>query len=271
MFKEEIFPFHNATTSLELPSRSMFSDSPLRSADIDDIQVIHNHESKTNTTETTTTQTPVINDQSQALTRPLRQKKLPAKFKDFTGMPKHLVANSVTLFERYLTPGTLTSFLYPLHNYMSYIAFSLANTSYLSNTAQTFIQHTYSQAATDHNWQQAMKLELHALESNHTWEVVPKPPDQHIVDYKWIFKIKYKPDRSIERYKGKLVAKGFTQTYGLDYFETYAPVAKMTTVRLLIVVAAAQDWFITQLDITNAFLHGHLPETVYMRLPPGFL
>ncbi|KAL8156529.1 hypothetical protein AgCh_001574 [Apium graveolens] len=116
-----------------------------------------------------------------------------------------------------------------------------------------------------------MKIELNALESNNTWEIVPKPKNRHIVDCKWLFKIKYNPNGSIERYKARLVAKGFIQTYGLDYFETYAPVAKMTTVRLLIVVAAAKDWPISQLDITNAFLHGDLNETVYMRLPPGYL
>lgn len=70
--------------------------------------------------------------------------------------------------------------------------------------------------------------------------------------------IKYKLDESVDKHKTRLVAKGFTQTYGLEYFETYVHVTKMTTVRLLIVIASAQDWHISQLDITSAFLHGNL-------------
>lgn len=116
-----------------------------------------------------------------------------------------------------------------------------------------------------------MKLELNALENNHTWEIFPKPVNKHIVDCKWLFKVKYLPNRGIERYKARLVAKGFTQTFGLDYFKTFSPVAKMTTVHLLSAITAAQNWSISQLDITNAFLHGDIHEVIYMKLHPGYL
>ena len=115
-----------------------------------------------------------------------------------------------------------------------------------------------------------MKQELDALENNGTWTLQQLLPNKKPVGCKWVYKIKYNPDDSAERYKARLVAKGYSQIEGFDYQETFAPVAKLVTVRLLLAVAAIQNWHLRQLDVNNAFLYGDLHEDVYMSLPPGF-
>ncbi|KAL5752556.1 hypothetical protein ACOSQ2_023063 [Xanthoceras sorbifolium] len=136
--------------------------------------------------------------------------------------------------------------------------------------ATLYEPHTYREAHTDPLWQQAMHEELDALQKNHTWDMVDLPHGQSVVGCRWIYKIKTKADGSIERYKARLVARGFTQEYGIDYEETFAPVARLTSVRCLIAVAAVRRWPLYQMDVKNAFLNGDLQEEVYMQPPPGY-
>lgn len=116
-----------------------------------------------------------------------------------------------------------------------------------------------------------MDDEMSALHSNHTWTLVPKPPNINIVGCRWIFKIKRQADGTIERHKARLVAKGYTQEHGVDYHETFSPVIKPVTIRTVLSIATSRGWPIRQLDVSNAFLNGQLNETVYMSQPPGYV
>jgi hypothetical protein len=105
---------------------------------------------------------------------------------------------------------------------------------------------------------------------NKTWHLVPPRKGINIVDCKWIWKKKYKSDGSLDKYKDRLVAKGFKQRYGIDYGDTFSPVVKTATIRFVLSLAVSQGWSLRQLDVSNAFLHGHLEEDVYMKQPPGY-
>ncbi|KAA0045094.1 putative mitochondrial protein [Cucumis melo var. makuwa] len=127
---------------------------------------------------------------------------------------------------------------------------------------------SYKEASTNPLWQQAMNDELQALEKTHTWDYVDLPPGKKPIGCKWIFKVKTHSDGSIERYKARLVAKGYSQEYDIDYEVTFAPVARMTSVRSLLAIAATKQWPLLQMDVKNAFLNGTLSEEVYMKPPP---
>ncbi|KAM1070145.1 hypothetical protein TB1_002021 [Malus domestica] len=119
-------------------------------------------------------------------------------------------------------------------------------------------------------WFHAMQEEIDALHHQHTWSLVHLPPNKNLVGCKWVFKLKKNSDGTVARHKARLVAKGFSQEPGLDYGETFSPVVKPTTVRLVLALAAHFNWNLRQLDVKNAFLHGFLTEEVYMAQPPGF-
>ena len=119
-------------------------------------------------------------------------------------------------------------------------------------------------------WIKAMEEEMVALDRNQTWELVLKPKDVKPISCKWVYKTKRRTNGSIERHKARLVARGFSQQYGLDYDETFSPVAKLTTVRVLLALAASKNWNLWQMDVKNAFLHGELDWEIYMDQLMGF-
>lgn len=130
---------------------------------------------------------------------------------------------------------------------------------------------SYSEAAKHSVWREAMSAEIDALLSNGTWDLVPRFKATNIIGCKWVFRIKTKVDGSVDRYKARLVAKGFHQRPGLDFVETFSPVIKPATVRLVLSIALHNHWDIRQLDVSNAFLHGVLDEPVFMEQPQGFV
>ena len=125
----------------------------------------------------------------------------------------------------------------------------------------------YTQAMEHECWQKAMEAELQALEENFTWDIVSCPPNVKPIGSKWVYIVKLKSDGSLDRYKAQLVALRNQQEYGLDYEETFTPVAKITTVRTILAIASSKSLPLHQMDVKNAFLNGDLKEEIYMKLP----
>ncbi|KAL4369443.1 hypothetical protein GQ457_05G010710 [Hibiscus cannabinus] len=186
------------------------------------------------------------NPQQVIVSKPLIQRsktsrvtKLPQKFADF----------QVTLSKS-------RSSSHSVCNVLSYDNISDNYQIYVNSLDILTEPKNYKQAMAHDSWKQAMNEEIKALDANHTWDTIVLPPGKQTIGCKWVFKTKLNFDGTLERYKARLVAKGYTQQQGVDFLDTFSPVAKITTIRTIIVVAAAKDWKLQQLDINNAFLHG---------------
>lgn len=123
---------------------------------------------------------------------------------------------------------------------------------------------SFKETVVHEHWVEAMNQELDALELNNTWEIVALPSGKYAISTKWIFKTKFLSYGTVDKLKAGLVVLGCHQRLGEDYFETFAPVAKLATVRTLIAVAAMQKWHTHQMDVFNAFLRGDLSKIVYI-------
>ena len=159
---------------------------------------------------------------------------------------------------------------YEMVNYLNYSKVSPQYKAFLTTIQDIPIPKTTDEAMKSTRWKEAMDEEMRALLENNTWEIIDLPDGKKSVSCRWVYTIKCKEDGSLDRYKARLVARGYTQTYGIDYQETFAPVAKINTIRILISLAVNLDWPLNQYDIKNAFLHGDLREEIYMDLPPGY-
>lgn len=140
----------------------------------------------------------------------------------------------------YVTQVSDSSQPYTLGNYISYQHISPNYAAYLSKFSTEVEPRSYEEAIKDQRWVEAMKMEIKALEDNGTWELVNLPTHKPVIGCKWVFKIKYQADGQINRFKVRLVAKGYNQTEGIDYQETFSLVVKMVTIRSIISLAAAK-------------------------------
>ena len=124
----------------------------------------------------------------------------------------------------------------------------------------------------EHNaqWKKATDSEFNALMENDTWQLVPPPENKNMVGSRWVSKVKRNADGSVERFKARLVAQGYSQAEGIDYHEVFSPVVRSTSVRLLLALANTLDWDIHQMNVKTAFLQGDLTEDIYMKQPEGY-
>jgi hypothetical protein len=130
---------------------------------------------------------------------------------------------------------------------------------------------SYEEASSQPIWKDAMTEEYQSIMKNDVWDIVPRPKGKYMVTSKWIYKIKHVADESIEKHKARFVARGFSQVEGIDYEETFAPVARYTSIRTIIALASALGWRLHQTDVKTAFLNGEIEEEVYIEKLDGFV
>jgi hypothetical protein len=129
---------------------------------------------------------------------------------------------------------------------------------------------TFAQAVDHHDWREAMVEEYDSIVHNDVWDVVSRPVGKSVVTSRWLYKTKIVADGSVEKHKARFVAQGFSQIEGVDYDETFAPVARYTFIKTIIAIAAEMGWRIHQMDVKTAFLNGFIEEEVYIEKPQGF-
>eukprot|EP00253_Pinus_taeda_P011066 PITA_11066 len=129
---------------------------------------------------------------------------------------------------------------------------------------------SFEEAVEDPAWVDAMVEEYDSIVRNSAWEIVPRLEGKSMVGSRWIYKVKQAVDGSVEKYKARFVAQGFSQIEGIDYEETFAPVARYSSIRTILSLSAQMGWHILQMDVKTAFLNGVIEEEVYIEQPKGF-
>ncbi|CAH9126867.1 unnamed protein product, partial [Cuscuta epithymum] len=262
-------PTFNASTATEM------SSTPTQSATLDtqlqhDMPPVTEEASQPASSETSATRTmsPATKESAQPtdLGRGQRTRVPSVRLKDY--VTHTIIKNSPFSVPPVSSPSSGTPF--PITHYVACDKFSPKHVAYLAALDSITEPRTFHDAVKHNGWRQAMRDEIAALEKNSTWSLVPLPTGKRALGCRWVYKVKHKSDGSVERLKARLVIFGNRQVAGLDYTETFAPVAKMVTVRAFLAIAACKNWELHQMDVHNAFLHGDLHEEVYMTIPPGY-
>lgn len=267
-FKEHIFPYHTIPGSVSPDNMFPKTVLPMSTPVALDFVVQLNHVSLPASTASssstsalppvTVTREPVppVTGQSQLLrTRPQRNARTPGYLSEY----------HCSFIHHTSLPSS--SSLYPLDSVHTYSNLKPLYQQFLLSYSIDPEPTTFKQAMLSPEFRKATDDELHAMEDNHTWLVVSLPPGNNVVGCKWVFTMKYKAYGTVEQRKSRLVAKGYTQQEGVDYTDTCSPVAKLASVKLLLGLAAVKGLKLSQMDVSNAFLHSDLDEEIYMSLP----
>ncbi|WZY98804.1 hypothetical protein YC2023_071133 [Brassica napus] len=158
---------------------------------------------------------------------------------------------------------------HPSQAVCSFACYPKEHCAFMMSLDESSVPRSYEEAMLHQDWKESVGDEANAMIKNDTWFESELPKGKKAVTSKWIFTIKYLPDGTIDRKKTRLVARGYTQTYGEDYIDTFAPVAKLHTIRIVLSLAVNLEWELWQMDVKNAFLQGELEDEVYMHPPPG--
>ncbi|KAL6565862.1 hypothetical protein OROHE_004917 [Orobanche hederae] len=236
---------------------------PMESVSTDPVATVENLETSNNHT----TAVDLTNSQNDKLGRGMRTKTPSVLLRDY-------VTNKVV--KESPSPGAssppqhTSGTPFPMAHYISCDNFSQPYQKFLAAVITGDEPRSFKEAMKNDGWKQAMQEEIKALEDNGTWTLEHLPPGKRALGNQWVYRRKYHSSGALERLKARLVVFGNHQIEGLDYNETFAPVAKMATIRVFLAIAATKNWELHQMDVHNAFLHGDLDEEVYMKLPLGF-
>ncbi|KAL0539561.1 hypothetical protein IC582_023777 [Cucumis melo] len=168
------------------------------------------------------------------------------------------------------SPPKDTTSYHPLNKSLSYEKLNPTHRTFLCNVSTEYESSFFHQAVKSQSWRNAMDAEITAMEKTNTESIVPLPYGHHVVGCKWVYKVKYHADGTIDKHKARLVAKGYSQQEGIDFLDTFSPVAKIVTVKVLLSLTASFGCSLCQMDVNNTFLNGDLFEEVYMTLPMGY-